>query len=147
MKQFDGPPHPGKGSLPRGVASVVVVGVGGAVQRNAHQKVMVPEEIGPGGVQPPAVCLDGVVDRYPRPGVTGLQLHRLFVEIQPHQGGFAPLEGDGTRPFGFGQRRPDHPFQRCFAHTSADALPAVLHLIAVKAVTAAKVAGPRSGLE
>ena len=75
--------HPVEGGLPAFVFPVFVVEVLGSVQGESHQEVVVPEKIGPGGIQQRSVGLEGVEDRFPV-GVFPLEFHGFPVEIQAH---------------------------------------------------------------
>ena len=134
------PQHPVVGAAARPVPAEAVVAGPGSVQRQAHQKALLPEKIAPVPVQQGPVGLDGVPDRQLRRGGSLRVGHKVPEEVQPRQGGLSPLKQKGDRAL----RRPHRLFNQGMAHLTghqavvgdgADA-----GLVGVEAVGAAQIA-------
>ena len=97
-----------KGSLPIDPDAVVVVEFPVSIQRDAHQEMILPQELRPTFIQKDPVGLQRILHRQ-APGVVFFhQLYRATEKIQTGQSGFASLEG---------QRHPAvRPGKRLFQH-------------------------------
>ena len=109
--------------------------------------MILPQEIRPLPVQTDPVGLDGVVDADSFFVVLLFQGHKGFVEIQPHQGGLSPLEGDGAFLPGIVKALLDHRLQGLLRHEAIGAFLPLFHDVPVKAIAAAQIAQPRRGLD
>ena len=146
LQQTQAAHDPIKGRSPAFVHTIHIVQVAWAVNADADQEVVFFKEGAPGIIQQGAVGLEGVFQGHSRPAVPFSQDHSLTEEIQAHQGGFAPLPGDGDLVglVGFDQL-PDIGFKQLLAHAEL-AVGIERFFIQEEAVGAVQVAGRAGGL-
>ena len=146
--KFGGRHHPVKGALPGGVQSVAVVDLPGAVQREAHQNVVLGQPAAPGFVQQGAVGLNGVAELHPAGvGLFGGIAGKPLVEFHPHQSRLAALKGQRAYAFALPQAEIHKAVHGGVAHKPKGGELALLGFVCVKAVGAAQVAAAGGGFD
>ena len=108
--------HPLESGAALAVGAEAVVDFGRAVQAHAHQEAVFGQEAGPVAVKQQGVGLQRVGHRLAPPARLHLAVHRLAIEVQPGQGGFAALPGEDAGREAVAQVVRAHPLQDCLRH-------------------------------
>jgi len=148
LEQLDALDHALPGAAALLVDTVAVVHLFGAVEREAHQPLILAEEVAPVLVQQDAVGLDGVADALAVAAVLLFELHELLEERQAGQGGFAALKREDALRVGVEKVGVDEALERVEGHAaSGEGLVGIGVAIEIEAVGAGEVADRRSGLD